>query len=137
MNFNYFYKTQADEFSFIRIPKALMTEEVFSDLSIDAKILYGLLMDRMSLSVKNEWLDEQNRAYILYPIADIMEEFRVSKRKATLALPMWCVMCNPVVFQIIGLLLRATKCKLFIDAPSICAASLGLTMYGVLALILI
>ena len=41
MNFNYFYKTQADEFSFIRIPKALMTEEVFSDLSIDAKILYG------------------------------------------------------------------------------------------------
>lgn len=55
----------------------------------------------------------------------------------TLALPMWCVMCNPVVFQIIGLLLRATKCKLFIDAPSICAASLGLTMYGVLALILI
>ena len=64
MNFNYFYKMQADEFSFIRIPKALMTEEVFSDLSIDAKILYGLLMDRMSLSVKNEWLDEQNRAYI-------------------------------------------------------------------------
>ena len=82
MNFNYFYKTQADEFSFIRIPKALMTEDVFSDLSIDAKILYGLLMDRMSLSVKNEWLDEQNRAYILYPIADIMEEYRVSKRKA-------------------------------------------------------
>ncbi|MDO5574615.1 MAG: hypothetical protein Q4G60_11635 [bacterium] len=55
----------------------------------------------------------------------------------TLALPLWCIICNPVVFQIIGLLLRATKCKLFIDAPSICAASLGLAMYGVLALILI
>ncbi|NLG02718.1 MAG: hypothetical protein GX567_02590 [Clostridia bacterium] len=55
----------------------------------------------------------------------------------TIALPLWCIICNPVVFQIIGLLLRATKCKIFIDAPSICAASLGLAMYGVLALMLI
>ena len=54
-----------------------------------------------------------------------------------LALPVWCVILNPLVFQIIGLLFRATKCKLFIDAPSICAASLGLAMYGVLALMLI
>lgn len=55
----------------------------------------------------------------------------------TLALPIWCIILNPLVFQIIGVLLRATKCKLFIDAPSICAASLGLAMYGVLALMLI
>lgn len=55
----------------------------------------------------------------------------------TLALPLWCVLLNPIVFQLIGLLLRATKCRLFIDAPSICAASLGLAMYGVLALMLI
>ena len=54
-----------------------------------------------------------------------------------LPLPIWTVILNPLVFQIIGLLLRATKCKLFIDAPSICAASLGLAMYGVLALMLI
>lgn len=52
----------------------------------------------------------------------------------TLALPIWCILLNPVVFQVIGLLMRATKCKLFVDAPSICAASLGLAMYGVLAL---
>lgn len=55
----------------------------------------------------------------------------------TLALPIWTISLNPLVFQLIGLLLRATKCKLFIDAPSICAASLGLAMYGVLALMLI
>ena len=55
----------------------------------------------------------------------------------SLGLPLWCVIMNPVVFQVIGLLFRATKCKLFIDAPSICAASLGLAMYGVLALMLI
>lgn len=54
-----------------------------------------------------------------------------------LHLPIWCILLNPVVFQIIGLLLRATKLKIFIDAPSCCAASLGLAMYGVLALMLL
>lgn len=53
-----------------------------------------------------------------------------------LALPLWMILLNPVCFQIIGLLFRATKIKIFIDAPSCCAASLGLAMYGVLALIL-
>ena len=53
-----------------------------------------------------------------------------------LPLPLWCILLNPVVFQVIGLLLRATKLKCFIDVPSICAASLGLSMYGVLALML-
>lgn len=52
-------------------------------------------------------------------------------------LPLWTMLLNPVVFQSAGLLLRATKCKLFIDAPSICAASLGLSMYGVLALMML
>ena len=55
--------------------------------------------------------------------------------KGVLPLPLWCVLLNPVVFQVIGLLLRATKLKIFIDAPSCCAASLGLAAYGVLALI--
>ncbi len=55
--------------------------------------------------------------------------------KGVLPLPLWCVLLNPVVFQLIGFLLRATKLKIFIDAPSCCAASLGLAAYGVLALI--
>ncbi len=55
--------------------------------------------------------------------------------KGVLSLPLWCVLLNPVVFQIVGFLLRATKLKIFIDAPSCCAASLGLAAYGVLALI--
>jgi hypothetical protein len=54
--------------------------------------------------------------------------------KGIMPLPLWCVLLNPVVFQIVGLLLRATKLKIFIDAPSCCAASLGLASYGVLAL---
>lgn len=55
----------------------------------------------------------------------------------TLSLPIWCIILNPLVIQLIGLLLRATKLRIFIDAPSCCAASLGLAMYGVLALMLI
>lgn len=54
-----------------------------------------------------------------------------------LPLPMWCMLLNPFVIQIIGLLFRATKQKIFIDAPSCCAASIGLAMYGVLALMML
>lgn len=57
--------------------------------------------------------------------------------KGFLPLPMWCIILNPVVIQIIGLLFRATKLDIFIDAPSCCAASIGLAMYGVLALMLL
>ena len=64
MTFNYFYGTEADQFSFYRIPKALFTDSYFKDLSSDAKILYGLMLDRMSLSIKNQWFDDKNRAYI-------------------------------------------------------------------------
>lgn len=77
--------------------------------------------------------------FVLYIMLVIIPAIVVMVLIATgvLALPLWCMALNPVVFQIIGLLLRATKCKLFIDAPSICAASLGLAMYGVLALMLL
>ena len=73
MKFKYFYGAEADQFSFYRIPKALFTDSYFKDLSSDAKILYGLMLDRMSLSIKNQWFDEKNRAYIYFSIEDIME----------------------------------------------------------------
>ena len=59
MQFDYFYGSQAEQFSFYRIPKVLFTDPQFKPLSTDAKVLYGILLDRMSLSVKNHWLDEQ------------------------------------------------------------------------------
>lgn len=57
MQYEYFYGAQAEQFSFYRIPKALFTEPNFRELSTDAKVLYGILLDRMSLSLKNQWLD--------------------------------------------------------------------------------
>lgn len=82
MEFNYYYGTQADQFSFIKIPKVMITDPMFSKLSLPAKVLYGILLDRMSLSMKNRWFDSKNRVYIIYQIADIQEDMGISKNKA-------------------------------------------------------
>ena len=82
VSFQYFYGTQADQYSFYRIPKALFQDEYFRNLSSDAKILYGLMLDRMSLSIKNQWFDAENRAYIYFSIEDIMELLNCGRNKA-------------------------------------------------------
>ena len=79
---NYFYGKQADRFSFIRIPKLLVTDEMFSTVTIQAKILYGLLLDRMGLSAKNKWIDEGTRLYVIYPLQEIQEDMGISRKKA-------------------------------------------------------
>lgn len=80
--FNYFYGSESEQFSFYRIPKALFKDETFKGLSTDAKLLYGLMLDRMGLSVKNKWFDDENRVYIIYTISDIMEDFGCAEQKA-------------------------------------------------------
>lgn len=82
MSFDYYYGSQADQFSFVKIPRLLLTGEIFSTLSIASKVLYGVLLDRMTLSMKNGWLDEENRAYIIYQIGEIQEDLGFSKKKA-------------------------------------------------------
>ena len=73
MQYEYFYGAQAEQFSFYRIPKALFTEPNFRELSTDAKVLYGILLDRMSLSLKNQWIDAQNKVYILVYMSGIIQ----------------------------------------------------------------
>lgn len=72
-NFRYYYGTEAEQFTFFKIPKLLITDDYFKGLSNNAKILYGLLLDRMSLSQKNKWFDEENRAYIVCSIEEIAD----------------------------------------------------------------
>ena len=79
---SYFYGKEAEQFSFYKIPKLLFTDEYFKVLSVEAKVLYGLMLDRMSLSVKNQWLDEEGRAYIYYSLDDIMKSLGCSNKKA-------------------------------------------------------
>ena len=68
MLFDYYYGNESDEFTFYRIPKIIIISPVLKNISCDAKLLYGLLLDRMSLSAKNEWFDEDNRGYIIFSI---------------------------------------------------------------------
>lgn len=82
MEFDYYYGSQADQFSFIRIPRMLLTEKTFSSLTLQSKMLYSVLLDRMSLSMKNGWFDEENRVYIIYQISEIQSDLGFSKRKA-------------------------------------------------------
>ena len=82
MEFNYYYGNQADQFTFIRIPKMMLTDKAFAELSIQAKVLYGVLLDRMGLSMKNNWLDEESRVYIIYQISEIQEDLGFSKKKS-------------------------------------------------------
>lgn len=83
MQYEYFYGAQAGQFSFYRIPKALFTEPNFRELSTDAKVLYGILLDRMSLSLKNQWLDAQNKVYIIFTVEEIMDALNCANQKAT------------------------------------------------------
>ena len=79
IQFDYYYGIEAEQFSFYRVPRLLIKDERFKGLSSDAKLLYGLMLDRMSLSMKNGWLDEENRAYIIYTLDTVMEDLGCAK----------------------------------------------------------
>ena len=83
IKFNYYYGKESEQFSFFRIPKLLFTDEAFKDLSSDAKVLYGILLDRMSLSMKNNWIDEENKVYIIFTIEEIANIMCCATQKAT------------------------------------------------------
>ncbi len=83
LKFDYYYGVEAEQFSFYRVPRLLIKDERFRGLSSDAKLLYGLMLDRMSLSMKNGWLDDENRAYIIYAVENIMEDLGCSKPTCT------------------------------------------------------
>ena len=78
---DFFYGHEANQFTFFRIPKLLFSDERFFGLSSDAKILYGLMLDRMGLSVKNGWIDEKNHVYIYFTLEEVMEYMHIGKDK--------------------------------------------------------
>ena len=82
IQFDYFYGTEAEQFTFYRIPKMLFKDKTFKNISAEAKILYGLMLDRMNLSIKNMWLDDNNRVYIIYTLEDIIDDFGCARQKA-------------------------------------------------------
>lgn len=82
ITFDYFRGMEAEQYTFYKIPKTLFTSECFKLLSCEAKVLYGLMLDRMSLSIKNRWFDEQERVYIIFTVDEIMELLGCGRQKA-------------------------------------------------------
>ena len=82
IQFDYFRGMEAEQYHFYRVPKVLFTAECFKSLSCEAKVLYGLMLDRMSLSVKNRWFDEEDRVYIIFTVEEIMELLGCARQKA-------------------------------------------------------
>ena len=82
LDLEFYYGQEADQFTFYRLPKALIVDARFKEISNNAKLLYGLMLDRMSLSARSGWFDEANRVYIKYSIASIMEDLNCSKQTA-------------------------------------------------------
>ena len=82
MTLDYFYGNQSEMFTFYRIPKLLFTDPELKNISTETKVLYGLLLDRMSLSIKNNWTDDQSRVFIIFTIDEIMEALACAEQKA-------------------------------------------------------
>ena len=82
IRFDYFHGMEAEQYSFYRIPKMLFTAECFRSLSCEAKVLYGLMLDRMGLSIKNRWIDEEDRVYIVFTVEETAELMNCGTQKA-------------------------------------------------------
>ena len=85
VNFSYFYGEESEQFSYFRIPRLLVRSKKFKTLSTEAKLLYGLMLDRMGLSAKHGWYDELGRVYIYYTLDEIQTDvchfyFSLAKR---------------------------------------------------------
>lgn len=80
--YDYHYGNEADQYTFYRLPKALFTNKRYKKLSDSAKLLYGFMLDRMSLSSKNGWLDDQNRVFIIFTLESVQEAMNCKHEKA-------------------------------------------------------
>jgi len=82
LELEYFYGREAEQYSFYRIPKVLLTDPRYKSLSMEAKVLYGLMLDRMGLSVRSGWLDSKSRVYIYFTLEDALGVLGCGKDKA-------------------------------------------------------
>ena len=82
MAFDYFYGAQSQQFAFYRIPKVLFTDNRFQNISTEGKVLYGLLLDRVSLSMENGWIDDEGRVYIIFTLTSIRQAMNCAEKSA-------------------------------------------------------
>ena len=81
MLMDYFYENEVEEYSYINIPRVLMTKNRYKDLSSDAKVVFGILLDRLDLAVKYGWIDDDGQVYIIYLQEELQRDMNMSKRR--------------------------------------------------------
>ena len=67
-------------FTFMRMPKTLFSGAF--KLSLDAKVLYSFLLDRISLSIQNGWSNDDDRVFVVFTIEEAMKTLECSKGTA-------------------------------------------------------
>ena len=97
--FDYHYGLDAERYAFFRIPKILMTEPYFDTLSTDAKLLYGLMLDRMSLSRENGWVDDEQRVYIYFTQDEACHYLHCKTDKVVKLFAEFQVTCSPSILR--------------------------------------
>ena len=90
LNLEFYYGREAEQFTFYKLPKALITDERYKDISNNAKLLYGLMHSRMEYSKRRGWIDENNRVYIKYSLNNIEENLNISRKTAAALLKELC-----------------------------------------------
>lgn len=80
--YDYYSIQDVKLFNFFMIPKELIRDKSFASLSTDAKLLYGIMMERLTLSQKNGWVDGQGHVYIIYTIDTLMDDMNCKSTKA-------------------------------------------------------
>lgn len=81
LEFDYFHDYESEQFAFYRIPKVLFTDDYFRNLSSDAKVLYGLMLDRMALSIRNRWVDDEGKVYIIFTVEQVIQYMNCGRDK--------------------------------------------------------
>ena len=84
--FNYITRKDKTKELFFKLPKALMYETKYKEISANAKLLYGMLLDRTGLSIENDWFDEEDRAYIICEVSEIEIFLKCARATANKAL---------------------------------------------------
>lgn len=80
--FDFFYGSDSEQYQFYRVPQVLFTDDRFKSISCEAKLLYGFLLDRTSLSKKSKWVDADGKTYVFYKQENAQESLNIGKDKA-------------------------------------------------------
>ena len=81
MPIKYFKKKEQYQERFYQLPKVFFTNEIYKKLSLEAKVAYSILRDRLELSLQNDWVDSEENIYFIYTNENLMEILNLGKNK--------------------------------------------------------